>query len=222
MKGWVAPAVVSALLVAPPGAATQPPVEASPRTGSLHALLVNGGSAPATNYLSHLQHLKDMVELLRERGVAPERIHVFSADGEDEGADLATRDVLPPEFWLLDGTAIGNRLKPRVEQIDTRWDGVRLHPARLAGLRQWFDEARRTIAAGDRLFVFVTDHGTSGRGNPEAGAISLWHEKLTVAEFRTLLARLAPGVQVVFLMSQCYSGAFAGLMSAASDAPRGD
>jgi thiol-disulfide isomerase/thioredoxin len=222
MKGWVAPAVVSALLVATPAPAHHTPVDASPRTGSLHALLINGGSAPATNYLSHLQHLKDMVDLLRRRGVAPERIHVFSADGEDAGADLATRDVLPPDFWLLEGTDAGNRLKPRVEQIDTRWDAVRLHPARLAGLREWFGGAQRTILPGDRLFVFVTDHGTSGRGNPEQGAISLWHEKLTVAEFRTLLAKLAPGVQVVFLMSQCYSGAFAGLMSTASNPPPSD
>ena len=33
-----------------------------------------------------------------------------------------------------------------------------------------------------------------------------------MGEFKTLLARLMPGVQVPLVMSQCYSGAFAELM----------
>ena len=38
--------------------------------------------------------------------------------------------------------------------------------------------------------------------------ILLWNEKLSVLEFRALLAHLQPGVRVVNLMSQCFSGAF--------------
>src|SRR5207247_7812377 len=106
------------------------------RNGVVHVLLINGGSQPASNYLSHLQHLQDMVELLRRRGVAPERIHVFSADGEDPAADLTTRDTTPPDFWLIEDTGLGNRLKPSVQLTDTSWRAVTLHPARLADLRQ--------------------------------------------------------------------------------------
>jgi thiol-disulfide isomerase/thioredoxin len=195
-----------------------------PRPGVVHALLINGGSQPASNYLSHLQHLQEMVELLRRRGVAPERIHVFSADGEDPAADLTTRDTTPPDFWLIEDTGLGNRLKPSVQLTDTSWRAVKLHPARLADLRQWFDAAQREILPGDRLLVFVTDHGGPGRSGPGSGTISLWHEQLTVRELRLLLDRLAPKVQVVTVMSQCYSGAFADLMydGGASAPPSGN
>src|SRR5262245_39789769 len=88
------------------------------RPGVVHALLINGGSQPSSNYLSHLQHLQEMVQLLRQRGIAPENIHVFSADGQDPAADLATRSVSPPDFWLIEDTTLGKRLKPAVQLID--------------------------------------------------------------------------------------------------------
>ncbi len=185
---------------------------ADSQAGVLHALLINGGHQPSSNYLSHLQHLQDMVDVLHRRGVAPERIHVFSADGDDPAADLATRNPSPQDFWLIEGTSLGNRLKPSVQLIDTAWQAVKLRPARLDGLRQWFDEARNAMLPGDRLLVFVTDHGGRGGNDPGTGTISLWREQLTVRELRSLLDRLSPQVQVVTVMSQCYSGAFADLM----------
>jgi thiol-disulfide isomerase/thioredoxin len=180
-----------------------------PPPPAVHALLINGGDRPASNYLSHLHHLEDLVDVLRRRGLAPERIHVFSADGQDPAADLTRRDVPPPEFWLIDGTQLGKRLRPQATLTDTRWAGVTLRPARQAALREWFEASRTRIAKGDRLLLFVTDHGTGDPKDPENNAISLWQEKLTVRELRALLARLPPGVQVVMVMSQCYSGAFA-------------
>ena len=179
----------------------------------MHALLINGGDRPTSNYLSHLHHLEDMVHLLRARGVAPEHIHVFSADGEDPSADLTTRDSPPADFWLLEGTSLGNRLRPQARLINTQWAGVTLHPARQAALREWFEAARRRIVPGDQLLIFVTDHGTGDRDDADNSAISLWGEKLTVWELKALLARLPAGVQVVMVMSQCYSGAFANVIS---------
>ena len=188
----------------------------------VHAILINGGDRPESNYLSHLHHLEDMVDLLRRRGVAPERIHVFSADGEDPAADLATREVPPADFWILEGTSAGSRLRPPVRLVDTRWAGVTLQPARQVDLRAWFEGASRRLVPGDRLLVFVTDHGTQDAADPENNAISLWREKLTVKELRDLLSRLVPGVQVAMVMSQCYSGAFAAVMAGASGEPSGD
>jgi thiol-disulfide isomerase/thioredoxin len=187
----------------------------APRADALvtHALLINGGSQPDSNYLSHLQHLQDMVDLLRRRGVSPDRIHLFSADGADPALDLASRATPPGDFWLIEGTPAGNALRSRTALSNSEWDGVTLRPARLDALRPWFDQARKDIRPGDRLLVFVTDHGNRGRaGDPASGTISLWKEQITVREFRSLLDRLAPGVRVVTVMSQCYSGAFAELM----------
>jgi thiol-disulfide isomerase/thioredoxin len=209
--------VASCLLAV--SAAAAPPAP-PPESGSLHAVLINGGDRPESNYLSHLHHLQDMVALLRARGVPDARIHVFSADGEEPAPDLATRDVPPTDFWILDGTALGARLRPQTRVIDTEWAGVRLRPARRGALQEWFGLAR--LSAGDRLLVFVTDHGT-GEADPENAAISLWREQLTVRELRTMLRSLPSGVQVAMVMSQCYSGAFARAMSdGGAEAPAAD
>jgi thiol-disulfide isomerase/thioredoxin len=180
--------------------------------GVTHALLINGGSKPASNYQSHLHHLQDMVELLEGRGLPRERIHIFSADGEALTPDLAVRDVGPPNFWLIVGTSIGKRLRPSTEVTDTRWDGMNLKPARKGALRKWFEAAPERFDPGDRLLLFVTDHGTGNKQEPDNGAISLWREKLTVEEFKVLLALLPAGVRTVMVMSQCYSGTFANAM----------
>jgi thiol-disulfide isomerase/thioredoxin len=198
-------------------------LSAGPASPEVHALLINGGDRPGSNYQSHLHHLQDMVDLLHARGIPAQRIDIFSADGQDPAADLTTRDSPPADFWLLDGTGLGNRLRPQARLVNTRWDGVTLHPARLPALREWFEAARKRIGPGDRLLLFVTDHGTADKDDPDGNAISLWREKLTVRELKSLLGRLAPGVQVVMVMSQCYSGAFANVIgSSASSEPSGD
>jgi thiol-disulfide isomerase/thioredoxin len=182
------------------------------RAGLVHALLINGGAQPGSNYLSHLQHLQEMVQLLQQRGIAPQRIHVFSADGQDPSPDLTTRPAPPAGFWLIEDTGLGKRVRPAAQLVNTVWDAVPLHPARLEELRRWFDTARTEMQPGDKLLVFVTDHGGIARNGAGSGTISLWRENLTVREFRLLLDRLPPQVQVVTVMSQCYSGAFADLM----------
>jgi thiol-disulfide isomerase/thioredoxin len=185
---------------------------ATERPPATWALLLNGGQRAAANYQSHLHHLQDMFAALEARGVARDHIAVFSSDGEAEGADLAVREWTPREdFWLIDRTEIGRRLKPRTEMVSTKWDGVELHPARHDALREWFRAQGRAMAAGDTLFVYVTDHGT--REKVAGGSvISLWEDDLAVPELRALLGWLPEGVRVVTVMSQCYSGGFADLM----------
>ncbi len=192
------------------------------RPAQTHALLINGGGSAASNYLSHLHHLQDMVAALRSRGVAADRISIFSADGDGSTQDLATRGSEPPDFWLVDGTGVGRTLNP-TNLSNTVWDGVTLRPARLRELRRWFDSMSDTLRSGDTLLVFVTDHGTRNADDPENGFISLWNESLSVLEFRALLGYLKPGVRVVSVMSQCYSGAFAdAMMPLHSRVPSGD
>src|SRR4029077_9361034 len=61
------------------------------------------------------------------------------------------------------------------------------------------------------------DHGARGGQNGE-NAITLWGsgERLPVSELAAMLKTLDPGVRVVALMSQCYSGGFAELANARS------
>ena len=186
--------------------------DAEPPTGITHALLINGGSRPESNYQSHLHHLEGMLGVLEARGVLRDRISVFSADGQDNTPDQAVRDTLPAGFWLLDGLPAANWLKPRAELKDSVLPGVTMHPANKAALRKWFQTSLERLGPYDWLLLFVTDHGTGNTGDPNNGAISLWREKITVKELRGLLDLLPPGVRTVMLMSQCYSGSFAAAM----------
>jgi len=89
--------------------------------------------------------------------------------------------------------------------------------------RRWFARMSRELVPGDTLLIFVTDHGSKNPDDPENGFISLWGEALSVLEFRALLGHIAPGVRIVNVMSQCYSGAFADAMSPFHDpTPGGD
>lgn len=198
------------------------PAEEEEREPRTHALLINGGGSTQKNYLSHLHHLQDMLEALRSRDIPPDRIHVFSSDGDDTAQDLAARGSEPPGFWLIEATAPGRTLHT-TDLTNTVWDGVTLRPARLGDLRRWFAGTGATLRPSDTLLVFVTDHGSTNPDDPGNGLISLWNESLSVLEFRALLGYLRAGVRVVNVMSQCHSGAFADAMTPLnSTVPGGD
>jgi thiol-disulfide isomerase/thioredoxin len=175
----------------------------------LHAVLVNGGGRPPINYYSHLDHLRRLVEVLEATGVEPARIAIFSGDGADPSSDLATREgELPEDFWLLP-RGVGMRLRPPIEYVDSKVEGFVLREATRDALRAWFEAEGARLARGDTLLLYVTDHGEKNKADLRNNSITLWGEKLSVSDLRSMLALLDPGVRVVMLMSQCYSGAFA-------------
>jgi len=176
-----------------------------------HVLMLSGGGVPSINYGSHLVHLERLRELLLASGVRPEQIAVLSSDGADPAPDLAQRDV-PPEadFWLLQSTRVGQHLDTPVELVSSAIRGVTLAPATKTSLGRWFDAEGNRLRAGDVLLLYVTDHGTRQSDDPLDNRITLWGktESLSVRELKAQLAMLDPGVRVVTLMSQCFSGGF--------------
>jgi len=212
-----------------PATAQQPPTEANddaPVDASrVHAVLINGGASPRNNFLSHLEHLQEMRSGLVELGLDPRQIDVFNADGSNKRDDLATRDAdrPPTDFWLLDGTEVGGWLRPRTTFTNTEWTDVDLKPATYDALRDWFRGQRKKIKPGETLLIYVTDHGQRGEDSLDNGTISLWNETMSVLELRALLGYLRPGVRVVMMMSQCYSGSFAAAMyPLGGELPSGD
>ena len=170
-----------------------------------------------------------MHELLLERGVQNRHITILSADGSDLGADLAVREVqAEQEFWRLSGTRLEKPLRNRIKYKNSQISGATLGPATQASIRSWFETEASRLPPGDTLLLYVTDHGRKGKNDPYdplENTITLWgkDEDLTVAELRVLIGMLDPGVSVVALMSQCFSGAFANLMYALRhDVPRGN
>jgi len=208
--------------VSPP-AAVAPPVD----TARVHALLLNGGGSPRQNFQSHLLHVRQVLALLEDAGVPPDQIDVFGSDGEDPGLDLALRKQQPEAgFWLLEGTRLAAALRTPVTFESTSLPGVTIRPATQAALADWFATTGKTLASGDTLLFYVTDHGTRGAKDPTENAITLWgkDERLTVRELADLIGTLPAGVRVVALMSQCFSGGFADLpaLAAAHGKPAGE
>ena len=218
-----APLAPVASVASPLAVLGQPP----PDMARLHVLMINGGGRPPQNYQSHLLHVRELLALLLQAGAHHDQISIFSADGSDPAADLAVREVQPEEdFWLLRGTRLGRTLGTQITYTNSEVPGARLETATKANVKTWFEGARQRLRPGDTLLLYVTDHGTKDREGKGDSRITLWGDKeaLAVSELRPLLAQLDPGVRVVALMSQCYSGGFADLMSAhlAGGLPRGD
>jgi len=82
-------------------------------------------------------------------------------------------------------------------------------PGTRASLEGWLSDARKGLLPGDTLLLFVSDHGEKGK-TPADSRITLWQrESISARELGEHLGHLAPGVRVVTVMSQCYSGGFA-------------
>ncbi len=210
------------------GATSTPTIaagKAADKPPLLQVVLLNGGGQPASNYQSHLLHIKQFSGVLRRAGIPSTDIVIFSADGADPAADLASRERQPEmDFWLLQGTHLDGPLRTQTRYENSQVDGFDLQPATSAALRGWFAQAARRLQPGDTLLFYVTDHGTKNAEDLSNNRITLWgkNESLSVAELRRLLALLDPGVRVVTLMSQCYSGAFANLMHTSAGQPAGN
>jgi len=174
--------------------------------------MIDGGGSAAQNYQSHLLHVRQLLDLLGRAGVPPERITVLSSDGSDPAPDLAVRELeVDPDFWLIQGTRVEAKLRQPIVYEDSHIPGWQLEHASQRRVEGWFEQARHDLRAGDTLLVYVTDHGSKDEKDPRNGnAITLWMgDALTVDELRKLTKRLRPGVRVVMVMSQCFSGGFA-------------
>ncbi len=195
----------------------QPPAQAH---GSLWAIIINGGRRPEENYQSHLLHVRQAVRIVTHAGVPPERIAAFMSDGDDPSPDVAVRERTDiDEFWRLAGTRVESTLRPPIAFIDAKIDGLHARPATREALRQWL--ATAPIQPADTVLLYVTDHGSKNSKDTANNSISLWgkDESLSVTELRELLGSIDPGVRVVSVMSQCFSGSFASLDTEASSAP---
>jgi thiol-disulfide isomerase/thioredoxin len=204
------------VLLSGAGCRTRAPTGSTPPidTERIHALLVNGGGRPQSNYASHLRHLEEMRDVLGAAELPAGRITALSSDGSDPGLDLATRESTPADgFWLLQGTPVESALRPPLTYVTSTLPGLVLRPATRETLTAWAGTASDQIHAGDTLVLFVTDHGTRNKADPQNNAITLWGDGQTISvhELRAVLDRLDPGVRVVAVMSQCFSGSFTNL-----------
>lgn len=204
-------------------ASLDPVSAASPGSGRLFAVLINGGGRRQVNYHSHLDHLRRLIDVLKAEGMSDAEISTFSSDGQDPDADLAIRDGdLHADLWLIP-SRLAQWIRPPMVYVDSQIDGVALRPATRRVLRDWFELEGGQLVSGDTLLFYVTDHGKKNEQDLANNSIALWGEELSVNELREMFELIDPGVRVVMLMSQCYSGSFANaIFSEDEDLPEGN
>ena len=174
--------------------------------------MIDGGGSKAQNYQSHLLHLRALHDILLRAGVQPGLMSLHVSDDANPAPDMPIRESKPaPHFWLLEGALEGPL---RAGHLELAVPGAVLSPA--AG-----DVAGSTPAGAPcgpaTPCCSTSRHGARG-GKTGENAITLWGsgERLAVSELAAMLKTLDPGVRVVALMSQCYSGGFAELANARS------
>jgi hypothetical protein len=191
----------------------QRPTPAGRDDGRVFAVLINGGGSAERNYRSHILHIRRLRRLLLESGVPDAHIAIFASDGADPEPDLAIIDRrAEDDWWLIEPTLVGRAFQPKPELVDSTVEGAVLQPATRASISAWFESMSELVETGDTLLLYVTDHGSKDPVNLNNNAIVLWNERLVVDDLIRLLAPLRARAQVVMLMSQCFSGAFARAM----------
>jgi thiol-disulfide isomerase/thioredoxin len=206
--------------VAPVVAPAPPPPDPA---AHIHALMINGGGNPNINFQPHLMHLRALRDTLLASGVHADHISIFASDGDDPAPDLVSRAPQPEsDFWMLHDTRIEHPLETPRHLESSALPDVHLQPATKDALKRWFDAEAHVLQPGDTLLLYVTDHGNRFGPDPLTNTIQLWgkDQQLSVTELRDWIHELSPGVRVVSLMSQCFSGGFAALSETAPNAPR--
>ncbi|WP_407652705.1 hypothetical protein [Aporhodopirellula aestuarii] len=175
-------------------------------------LTIGGGYAPSENQASLERNVLFSQRVLAEKKISPKLQSVFFADGDASGADLQVidRKAIPTANQLMAeffGSQTDLGLSYRNHRVPHIQGGTSL-----SNIRRWFKTVGPTMQSGDRLFLYVTSHGSASnsRSQPYNTSISLWNnERLDVVELVKLLDGLPEGVSVVAVMVQCHAGGFA-------------
>jgi hypothetical protein len=182
--------------------------------------MIGGGPTAESSQLSIEQNMVFFRRALLDLGRSDITPHVLFASGGDLLPDVCQRslDRLPPANRLLAkilGHAGAIELEYRTHDIGAV-DGS----ARREQIVQALAAKEKELRAGDRLVIYVSGHG--GKGDPTSnGHLHTWdHGEISVKDFAELLDRFDPEVEVLLVMVQCYSGAFANILFEGGDPDR--
>lgn len=187
-----------------------------------HFLVIGGGAEPSGNQVSLEKNVQLFRTLLGEKYPSGVDHDVYFSDGHDPGRDLQyylPEDELPRVNLLL------ARILRQTEDLGESYRSHTVQPVQgasnRANLDGWFATKGQTLKTGDRLVIYATAHGSKGPDDdPHNTTLMLWgRQSLPAKDLNRLIGSLPPGVKVVLVMVQCYSGGFADL--ALEDRPPG-
>jgi hypothetical protein len=191
-----------------------------------HFLTIGGGYAPSGNQLSlerNVLYFREVLARLYAKGANFPAHDVFFSDGDSPGRDLQYED---PAWQVPEANRLLARLADDEDDLGYRYRSHAIKDVRgsatRAALDKWFAEIGPKLAAGDRLVLYVTGHGSHQQGNYDNNFINLWNGgRLDVRRLAGMLDKLPKDVTVVVVMVQCYSGGFSNLLFAGGESDKG-
>lgn len=177
-------------------------------------LLLGGGAGPDSSEASIENNVIWIKQLLRERGI--ENLEVVFATGTEASADVKQEyaDANTNQAWLPLARVFGEQ---QSLQQYYRANTVAENPmqSNLANVTDWLQQEIAATSAGDDLLLIYNGHGGYKPGDTRQNNLRLWGEThLTVSKMSELLTELDTGATFRYVLPQCFSGAFAGLMYA--------
>lgn len=189
-------------------------------------LTLGGGYSPQGNQASLEANVLFFQRLLSKSEISLAAHKVYFADGYDGGRDLQVMQrraskIAPATKALSDIFRLNTAeaIIYRNHQVPNISGALRS-----SDIRDGLTAIQSQLVAGDRLFVYVTAHGGSAKGDNNARntSISCWGNKpLKMTEFASWLDELPENVTVVSVMAQCYCGGFANTIFESGDADSG-
>ncbi|KLU05491.1 putative transmembrane region and signal peptide protein [Rhodopirellula islandica] len=175
-------------------------------------LTIGGGYSPSGNQASLENNVLFSQRALSEQGVLGEHNDIYFSDGDAVGKDLQVMDPNSvPKANRLMAEFFGNRDSLGLSYRNHSVPNVK-GSTEPKNIRNWFRDVGETMQSGDRLYVYVTAHGSrsSDRQSPYDTTIATWNNSsIRMKEFVEMLDGLPKGVDVVAIMVQCHAGGFA-------------
>jgi hypothetical protein len=187
-------------------------------------LTIGGGYSPSGNQASLENNVLFAQRALGEQGVLGEHNDIYFSDGDAVGKDLQVMDPSSvPKANRLMAEFFGSRDSLGLSYRNHRVPNVN-GSTEPENIRNWFRDVGKTMQAGDRLYVYVTAHGSrsSDRQAPYDTTIATWNNSsIRMKEFVEMLDGLPEGVEVVAIMVQCHAGGFARFIFEEGDPDQG-
>lgn len=176
-------------------------------------LTIGGGYNPSGNQASLEANVVFFQTMLAEKHRGVRQHDIFFADGDDRRPDL---QVLVPKTArpVRPATEILAALHRRqggdqIEYRNHRVPGI-AGPLDPALIRSRMQSIAKSARPGDRLFIYVTSHGSEGTpADVYNTTIDCWNDKkFTAREFTQWLQDMPTEIPVLMVMAQCYCGGF--------------
>jgi hypothetical protein len=187
-----------------------------------------GGGYDVRNSEAEIEQNVLWIQRILQGQLPNARLHIYFTDGSDPWPDVKVWRPAPDttasmqplarvfDTYYLNGESFRNHQVPDVEGKSTA-DAV------LRGLSRDISQ----LGPGDHGLLIYLGHGSEGEGGQSGNRLDLWgRSELTARDLHALFAAAGPGVQLRFVLTQCYAGGFYRLVEASgvsgAQAIRGD